>query len=117
VVKRSCEINSFSGLCITKLDVLDGMETLKICTAYELDGETLTTPPTNADNFAMCKPVYEELPGWTESTVGVTDYDKLPANAKAYLDRIAELVETPITIVSTGPDREETILLDDLLAK
>ena len=110
-LKRSLEINSVTGMCITKLDVMDGMETVKICVAYELDGKEVTTPPVGADRFEQCRPVFIELPGWSESTVGAKRYDDLPKNAKAYLRKVEELCETPIDIISTGPDREETIIL------
>jgi adenylosuccinate synthase len=110
-LNRSNQINSVTGMCITKLDVLDGMESLKICTAYEIDGETISTPPIGADMYEKCTPVYEELPGWSESTIGVKSYDALPENAKAYLKRIEELTKTPIDIISTGPDRDETLIL------
>ena len=110
-MRRAVHVNSLSGLCITKLDVLDGMQTLKICTGYQVDGKALTVPPVDADDYEQCQPIYEELPGWTESTFGQTDYEKLPANAKAYLKRLGELVEAPIDIISTGPDRVETIVL------
>jgi adenylosuccinate synthase len=110
-LRRAMNINSVTGLCITKLDVLDGLETIKICTAYELNGETYQVPPTSTENFANCKPVYEELPGWKESTFGVTSYDALPDNAKNYLKRMEELLETPVDIISTGPDRDHTIVL------
>ena len=111
-LNRSNQINSVTGMCITKLDVLDGLETLKICTAYDLDGEQVSTPPIGADLYEKCVPVYEELPGWSESTVGAESYDVLPDNAKAYLKRIEELTKTPIDIISTGPDRDETIILN-----
>jgi len=114
-LNRSNQINSVTGMCITKLDVLDGLETLKICTAYRFDDEDdkkqITTPPVGADLYEKCIPVYEEMPGWSESTVGAVSYDALPANAKAYLKRIEELTNTPIDIISTGPDRDETIIL------
>ncbi len=110
-LNRSLRVNSVSGLCITKLDVLDGLETLKICTGYRLDGKLVDTPPVGADRFERCEPEYIELPGWQESTVGVTDYDQLPENARAYLDKVEALSGTPIDIVSTGPDRAETIVL------
>ena len=110
-LKRSLEINSVTGMCITKLDVMDGMETVRICVAYELDGKQVTTPPVGADRFEQCSPVFIDLPGWSESTVGAKSYDDLPNNAKAYLRKIEELCETPIDIISTGPDREETIVL------
>ena len=110
-LKRSLEINSVTGMCITKLDVMDGMETVKICVAYELDGKEVTTPPVGADRFEQCRPIFIELPGWSESTVGAKSYDDLPKNAKDYLRKVEELCETPIDIISTGPDREETIIL------
>ena len=114
-LNRSNQINSVTGMCITKLDVLDGLETLKICTAYtfddEKDGKQISTPPIGADLYDKCVPVYEEMPGWSESTVGAESYDALPDNAKAYLKRIEELTKTPIDIISTGPDRDETIIL------
>jgi len=110
-LKRSLQINSVTGLCITKLDVLDGMETVKIAVAYKLDGKQTTTPPVGADRFEECQPVFEEMPGWSESTVGLTEYDQLPATARAYLKRIEALSGTPVDIVSTGPDRAETIVL------
>ncbi|MES9960475.1 MAG: adenylosuccinate synthase [Sedimenticola sp.] len=110
-LKRSLEVNSVSGMCITKLDVLDGMETLKICTAYKMDGETIDVPPVGADGFEKCEPIYMEMPGWSESTVGIESYDDLPANAKAYLKKIEELTDTPIDVISTGPDRAETLVL------
>jgi len=109
-LRRARILNSLTGLCITKLDVLDGLDTLKICTAYELNGNTLTAPPTSAEAFEACKPIYLELPGWQESTVGIRNYDELPANAKAYLAKIEALLEVPIDLISTGPDRVETII-------
>ena len=110
-LRRSITHSSVSGLCITKLDVLDGLETLRICTGYRMGGELMSEPPLFADAFADVEPVYEEWPGWTECTVGVTDYDALPLNARRYLERLQELVGVPIDIVSTGPDREQTIVL------
>ncbi len=110
-LRRSKQINSLTGLCITKLDVLDGLESIQICTGYEWNGKTCTTLPSGAEAIANCKPVYEEMPGWSDSTVGIKDFDQLPVNAKAYLKRIEEIIETPVDIVSTGPDREETIVL------
>ncbi len=110
-LRRSLEINSVSGICITKLDVLDGLETLKICVAYRLDGRDLTAPPAGADRFGRCEPRYIELPGWQESTVGLTGYEQLPANAQAYLRKIEELSGRPIDVISTGPDRAQTIVL------
>lgn len=109
-LKRSFDVNSVSGICITKLDVLDGMETIRVCTSYELDGERLSAPPTTADVLEQCRPSYLELPGWTTSTLGATSYDELPENARRYLARIEELSELPIDLISTGPDRAHTIV-------
>ncbi|MCD4864597.1 MULTISPECIES: adenylosuccinate synthase [Pseudomonas] len=112
ILRRSIEINSISGLCLTKLDVLDGLETVRICTGYkDAAGNLLTEAPTDADSYNGLQPVYEDMPGWSESTVGAQSLEALPANAQAYIRRIAELVEAPIDIVSTGPDRKETIVL------
>ena len=110
-LRRSKQINSLSGLCITKLDVLDGLETIQICTGYESNGETRLTPPTGADEFAECRPVYEEITGWQNSTVGIRTFDELPEAARKYIKRIEEVTGTPVDMVSTGPDREETIVL------
>ena len=109
-LRRSFELNGVDGLCITKLDVLDGMQTLNICTAYTTDGKRLDRIPTGADAVARCLPVYETMPGWQASTLGVKTYDALPPNARAYLERIEQLTNTQIAMISTGPDREETIL-------
>ncbi|NNN25028.1 MULTISPECIES: adenylosuccinate synthase [Pseudomonas] len=112
ILRRAIEINSLSGLCLTKLDVLDGLETVRICTGYQnAAGELLTDAPTDADSYIGLQPVYEDLPGWSESTVGVQSLEGLPANARAYIKRIEELVGAPIDIISTGPDRAETIVL------
>ena len=110
-LRRSFVINSISGLCITKLDVLDGLETLRICTAYELDGLVLSAPPVDAGALARCKPRYIELPGWSESTVGTGALDALPQQARDYLAKIEELGGVPIDVVSTGPDRSQTLIL------
>ncbi|MEZ5588409.1 MAG: adenylosuccinate synthase [Sedimenticolaceae bacterium] len=110
-LKRSLQINSVTGMCITKLDVMDGLDTVKICVAYKLNGQEVTTPPVGADRFEQCEPVFIDMPGWKESTVGVKTRDALPENARSYLRRIEELCETPIDIISTGPDRDETIVL------
>ncbi len=109
-LKRSLAVNSVSGMCITKLDVLDGMETVKICVAYKLDGREVDVPPVGADLFGKCEPVLIEMPGWQESTVGAKSVDKLPQAARDYLKKVEELCGTPIDIISTGPDREETII-------
>ena len=110
-LRRSIIHSSVSGLCITKLDVLDGLETLQICTGYRMGNQVLSEPPLFADAFAEVEPIYEECPGWSESTIGITDYAKLPAAARRYLERLQELVGVPIDIVSTGPDRDQTIVL------
>ncbi|MGV6808851.1 MAG: adenylosuccinate synthase [bacterium] len=110
-LRRAMHINSVTGLCMTKLDVLDGLSEIKICIAYELDGEKLTTPPSNSEDLARCTPHYETMVGWQDSTFGVTNYDDLPDNAKAYLKRIEAVLETPVDIISTGPDRAHTMIL------
>lgn len=109
-LRRSIINSSVTGLCVTKLDVLDDIEVIRICVGYEIDGKAIAGLPVLVDQFAECQPVYEDIAGWSESTVGITDYDKLPANARAYLERIEELVKIPIDIISTGPDREQTII-------
>jgi adenylosuccinate synthase len=115
-LKRSIQINGVSGLCVTKLDVLDGVETLRVGVGYKLTGngegdsfrEIL---PVGAEELACCEPVYEEMPGWTDSTVGIKSFEQLPAAARGYLKRMEEVCEVPIDMISTGPDREETIVL------
>ncbi len=113
LLKRSAQVNGVTGLCITKLDVLDGLKELKLCVGYQLDGETIDLLPMGADDIERCVPIYETLSGWSESSVGVTDYAKLPANAKRYLERIATVTGVPIHVISTSPDRDHTILLVD----
>ena len=110
-LKRAIQINGVSGMCITKLDVMDGLENINICTGYELNGETIDILPFGADAVAACTPIYETMPGWQDSTFGVKSYDALPQNAKNYLQRVAEICGAPIAMISTGPDREETIVL------
>jgi adenylosuccinate synthase len=110
-LRRAIRLNSVSGLCITKLDVLDGLENLQLCVGYRYAGGEQDTSPIGAEALARCEPLYEEMPGWRESTGGVREYGKLPANARAYLQRIEALTETPIDIISTGPERRETIVL------
>jgi adenylosuccinate synthase len=109
-LRRSIINSSVSGLCVTKLDVLDELETIQICVGYQIDGEDISGVPVVVDRFAECKPVYEEHAGWQESTVGVTRLDDLPAKARDYLARIEELAGVPVDIISTGPDREQTII-------
>ncbi len=110
-LRRSLAVNSVTGLCITKLDVLDGLDSIKVCVAYKLDGKEVDVPPVGADRFEKCEPVYIELPGWQESTVGAKSVDDLPQNARDYLSKVEEMCETPIDVISTGPDRAETIVL------
>lgn len=111
LLKRSAQVNGLSGLCITKLDVLDGLEELKLCTGYELDGETIDILPMGADEISRCSPIYETMEGWSASTVGITHYEDLPVNAKLYLQRIAHVTGVPIHIISTSPDRDHTIMM------
>jgi adenylosuccinate synthase len=110
-LKRSMIINGISGLCITKLDVLDGLQEILVCTGYELDGRAIDILPLDADEIAACRPRYERFAGWHESTVGLTDWDALPPNARRYLECVSEAIGVPIDMVSTGPDREHTIVL------
>ncbi len=110
-LRRSFALNGVTCTCIMKLDVLDGLDEVKLCTGYTVDGEPLALLPSGADAVARCRHVYETMPGWKERTVGAASFAALPANARAYLERIAELTQVPIAMVSTGPDRAETILL------
>ena len=112
LVKKAIQINSISGICLTKLDVLDELAEIKICTAYKnAAGETLSLPPYDAEDFANCSPVYETLPGWQSKTADVTDYQQLPEAAKAYIKRLEALLGVPVDIISTGPERNSTIVL------
>ncbi len=111
-MRKSAQLNSLTGICLTKLDVLDGLDKIGICTAYIINGYTVTTAPLGAEQYAACSPVIEYMPGWTTSTAGITDYQQLPDNAKAYIDRIEMLVGVKVTVLSTGPDRNETIILE-----
>ena len=115
-LKRAVAINGISGLCITKLDVLDGMETLKMCIGYQYRGKQTEYAPLDAQGWEECVPVYLEFPGWQESTHGITEWDKLPPAARAYLRSLEELAGCPLSIVSTGPDREHTMVLQDPFA-
>ena len=110
-LKRSIQLNGCSGLCITKLDVLDGVEAVKICVGYEVEGKLSDILPVGAEELSRCVPVYEELPGWMESTLGVKDYKGLPKAARKYLRRIEELCAVPIDMISTGAERDETIVM------
>ena len=109
-LKRSIQINGVTGLCITKLDVLDGLKELKICTGYQLNGKVVDLLPMGSDEVAGCEPILETMSRWESSTVGASTLEQLPATARAYLNRIEALCEVPIDIVSTGPERDETIL-------
>jgi adenylosuccinate synthase len=110
-LRRAIEINSVSGLCLTKLDVLDGLDVVRICTGYRNAGVPVTVSPTDADSYEGLEPVYEDMPGWQESTVGARRLEDLPLNARRYIARLEEAVGAPIDIISTGPDRVETIIL------
>ena len=110
-LKRAAQLNGLNGLCITKLDVLDGLETLRVCTGYRVDGKVIDVLPYGADSILHCEPIFEDHPGWSESTYGVKAWDGLPENAQAYLKRIEALVGASIALVSTGPDRDETIVV------
>ena len=110
-LRRAAQINGLSGLCITKLDVLDGLDTLRICTGYKIDGRVTDILPYGADSIAHCEPIFEDHEGWTETTYGVKNWHGLPKNAQIYLKRIEQLVGTSIDLVSTGPDREETVVV------
>ncbi|MDA8348811.1 MAG: adenylosuccinate synthetase, partial [Pseudomonadota bacterium] len=110
-LRRAIVHSSVSGLCITKLDVLDGLELIRVCVGYRIGGEVVREPPLSLEGYTALEPVYEELPGWRESTVGLTDYAALPANARKYLERLESLVGVPIDVISTGPDRDQTIVL------
>jgi adenylosuccinate synthase len=109
-LRRSIVHSSCSSLCVTKLDVLDGLDTIRVCVGYKIDGQTVLTPPLLSEHFSSAQAVYEEHPGWKENTVGITRYEDLPANARTYLERLQALVGIPINIISTGPDRDQTIV-------
>jgi adenylosuccinate synthase len=110
-LRRSIIHSSVSGLCMTKLDVLDGLPTIRICTGYRVDGKITTQPPLFVEGYGNIEPVYEDVPGWKQSTVGLTKYEQLPATARRYLERVQEVVGVPIDIISTGPDRDQTMVL------
>ena len=110
-LKRAVQLNGLSGICITKLDVLDGLDTVRVAVGYNVRGERRDTLPVGAEALAICEPIYEECPGWKESTVGIKSFDKLPRSAQSYLKRLEALVDAPVALISTGADREETIVL------
>ncbi|MDQ3018464.1 MAG: adenylosuccinate synthase, partial [bacterium] len=113
-LRRSAQLNSLSGLAITKLDVLDGLTEINICTGYRYEDQVWEVPPVDTEVLAKCEPIYESWPGWQESTQGVKTWDGLPAAAQKYLNRLSDLVKTPIVMVSTGADRRDTIILREL---
>jgi len=114
VAKYGIHLNGIDALLLTKVDVLDGFKTIKVCTGYEYKGKTFLEMPADPEVVENCQPVYTEFDGWSESTIGVQDFDKLPKNARHYIDRLSELLETPFMMVSTGPDREQTIQRESL---
>jgi adenylosuccinate synthase len=116
LVRQTCVTSGVKGIALTKLDVLDGFEVLKICVAYELDGVRLDYLPTAADQQARCTPVYEEMPGWSETTAGARSWADLPGAAIKYVRRIEELIQCPVAMLSTSPEREDTILVTDPFA-
>jgi adenylosuccinate synthase len=111
MVRQAARLNSLSEIALTKLDVLDGLSEILLCTGYRLDGRDIDILPLDADDIARCQPRYERMPGWSETTAGLTRWEQLPRQARAYLERVAELSGTPIAMVSTGPDRDHTIVL------
>lgn len=115
-LKRAVWLNSITGLCLTKLDVLDGLETIRLCVGYVKDGKPVDIMPLSAEEFDGCEPEYVDMPGWSESTLGITDFDTLPLNARNYINEVERLAGVPIDIISTGPDRVETIIKRDLFS-
>ncbi len=113
-LKRAVRLNGVTGICFTKLDVLDTLEEISICTSYQLNGKAVDSLPLNAENIETCQPNYITMPGWKSSTVGATDFDQLPDNAKAYIQKVEELLEVPIDIISTGPERSENVIRRDI---
>ncbi|RZV98230.1 MAG: adenylosuccinate synthase, partial [Rhodobacteraceae bacterium] len=116
LVRQTCATSGVNGISLTKLDVLDGFDELKICTGYDLDGEVLDYLPTAADQQARCTPVYETMPGWSESTAGARSWAELPGDAIKYVRRIEELIQCPVALLSTSPERDDTILVTDPFA-
>jgi len=109
-LRRAVYTNGLTGLCVTKLDVLDGLEEVRICVGYRLDGSEIQSLPLLIDRYEECEPIYESMPGWTSPTSGITDYDSLPETARAYLARLEALLGVPVDIVSTGPGREAIVI-------
>jgi len=113
ILNRSFKLNAVSGICLTKLDVLDELDSIKICVAYEIDGEKTKTPPFSAEGYEIAKPVYIKMPGWNSSTIGTRSFDELPVEAQNYIRKIEELSQLPVDILSTGPDRDETLIIQN----
>ena len=113
LVRQTCAISGVTGIALTKIDVLDGMDEVKICTGYRLNGKIMDYFPSHAADQAAVEPIYETMPGWSESTAGARSFADLPANAVKYIQRVQELIETPVTLVSTSPERDDTILMRD----
>ncbi|MCK5719706.1 MAG: adenylosuccinate synthase [Thiomargarita sp.] len=109
-MKRATAVNSLTGICLTKLDVLDGLETIRICESYQYGEQILTTLPNDVDILAACKPIYTEMSGWQETTAGVRNYQELPTNARAYIEKLEKLLGIPIDVISTGAERDDTII-------
>jgi adenylosuccinate synthase len=114
IARYSGMVNGLTGLAVTLLDVLTGLKTIKICTAYELNSKIINTVPASIKDFENCRPVYEELPGWEEDITNVKNYEELPENAKKYLERIEAITQVPVVLFSIGPDREQTVLRKEL---
>jgi adenylosuccinate synthase len=110
-LRRAVQLNGVTGLCVTKLDVLDGLPSVQLCTGYRYEGRTVDILPFGADAVARCEPVYQEFAGWSDSTFGVRTWSDLPSGARSYLSRLSELAEVPIDLISTGPERDQTIVL------
>ena len=113
ILNRSFKLNAVSGICLTKLDVLDELDSIKICVAYEINGEKTKTPPFSAEGYEIAKPVYIEMPGWNCSTIGTHSFSELPIEAQDYIRKIEELSQLPVDILSTGPDRDETLIIQN----
>ena len=113
MVRQANAVAGITGMALTKLDVLDGFDVLKICVGYDVDGTRLDYFPSDAAAQAACRPVYEEMPGWSDSTYGARSWAELPANAIKYIRRVEELTRTPVTLLSTSPERDDTILVTD----
>ena len=113
LVRQACAISGVTGIALTKLDVLDGFEKLRICTGYRLNGKIMDYFPSNASDQANVEPIYEEIEGWSETTAGVRSWVDLPAQAIKYIKRVEELIQCPVALVSTSPEREDTILVKD----